>query len=713
MEMTAANARVSLSDREPERERYIESLALLDFALLENVELGHALSAAIAQLGEALDADFILMDIPDSSELRIALSVAPCWHRTNHPVDLSGTTRAWLQQIQPQLQRGEFVAREACSPKDAAASTAAVGPGSSAFSAGAGGAENGGQLLALPLVYSASLAAVLLISSAHELTRRSAALHDLLRSASASISMALGRAIVAAQSARSAQLLQDALAHSQVELFEQDRELRYTWIHNHAWIEPSQIIGRQDQQLFNAADAAKLTAVKGGVLASGEPARVEISVSAPDGTPEHFDLFVRPLRDPAGQVCGVRTVAVNISHLRRAERAAQRFEGRYRELLKRMPAIVYVTGPQGTEFVSEHVTSVLGIIPEVLPPEHPLLHMLHTADRERVSASVRQSWTHAEPLREEYRVVRGDGRVVWLRDESFAIEIAAGCAAQRLGIAIDITAEKEAESVLRLDRDQLERLVAERTRELSESHRQVMLAERLSSLGTLAAGIAHEINNPLGAIEFAATLARQELSDPLAVGQYLADIRESVARCARIVRGVMQFGRDGGVLRGRVNLNETIRYVARLCRAYLVGRNAELTFELAADLPDVLANETDMEQLLTNLVRNAAEALQTSGTVVLRSCALQDQVRLQVQDSGVGMTAEQIGRAFDPFFTTRIADGGTGLGLSVCYGIVQRHGGQISIESVPNMGTTVTVQLPVAGCGTIAGGAHHGPGVGC
>lgn len=220
--------------------------------------------------------------------------------------------------------------------------------------------------------------------------------------------------------------------------------------------------------------------------------------------------------------------------------------------------------------------------------------------------------------------------------------------------------------------------------------------ERLASLGTLAAGIAHEINNPLGAMQLAAQGALHAMTkgNTQRVQEMLEMILADSDRCARIVRGVLQFGKRQEGSTRRIGLSQIAGTACALTRGYAVERGASVTFSPANPDVEVEARVVELEQVLVNLIRNASESKEFGARVSIQVWGDADFAHVSVGDDGRGMTREQQSRVFEPFFTTRQAEGGTGLGMSIVHGIVTSHGGTVRIKSKPGMGTTVELCLP-------------------
>jgi signal transduction histidine kinase len=219
-------------------------------------------------------------------------------------------------------------------------------------------------------------------------------------------------------------------------------------------------------------------------------------------------------------------------------------------------------------------------------------------------------------------------------------------------------------------------------------------------VGTLAAGIAHEINNPVGSIMASAQFAlmvKDDADGPHQVEAALRSIVGEARRCGQIVKSVLKFAREETTERWPVDLNRIVDQARDHSMEMTRRYGATLELELADDLPEVLANPTEMEQLLANLIRNALQAGGYGIHVVVRTGVRGERVRLSVIDDGPGMPPEVREQIFDPFFTTRESSGGTGLGLSMVHGIVAGHEGTIAVNSEPGRGTEVRVELPVHG----------------
>jgi signal transduction histidine kinase len=233
-----------------------------------------------------------------------------------------------------------------------------------------------------------------------------------------------------------------------------------------------------------------------------------------------------------------------------------------------------------------------------------------------------------------------------------------------------------------------------------ELERAARQADKLAALGTLAAGLAHELNNPSGIISSRIELMlleaeRQAL--PAATREDLVVLRRHAQRVARIVQGLLSFARQSGQSRGPVDLNQIVDDTLLLVEKQAAREGVVLARRLRPGLPPIQGDPTALEQVLMNLILNARDAVNGHGEILVETELVTGhpaRLRLLVRDTGPGIPAEILPRIFDPFFTTK--PGGTGLGLSISYGIVREHGGTLDVHSEPGRGTTFVLSFPAS-----------------
>ncbi|MCR9247813.1 MAG: PAS domain S-box protein [bacterium] len=229
--------------------------------------------------------------------------------------------------------------------------------------------------------------------------------------------------------------------------------------------------------------------------------------------------------------------------------------------------------------------------------------------------------------------------------------------------------------------------------ERNEMQRKLTQAERLAAVGELAAGVAHEVNNPINTMINCAQLI-QDGDDPELNSR---DIIEEGQRIAEIVRDLLQFARDDQDTPQETSLQEVVQRTLRLVGENLKRHGIRLRVEVPDDLPQVLARPQQIQQVLLNLIMNAKDAVQPQSEpreVTLRADATKDEAQMSVSDNGPGLPEGLGDRIFEPFVTTKRARGGTGLGLSISKSIIEGYGGRLEVETAPNVGTTFRFFLP-------------------
>ncbi|GEM_PF-1634424 len=280
----------------------------------------------------------------------------------------------------------------------------------------------------------------------------------------------------------------------------------------------------------------------------------------------------------------------------------------------------------------------------------------------------------------------------------------------------DVTERARRESDRERAQKDLLALVDTRSSELESSLRELQESQRLAAMGTMAAGIAHQINNPIGSIRLAAEYALanegttrdsdndndndNDNDDEVGILRHaLANCVEQAERCGRIVASMLQFARNESIPKQDEDLTRIVRSACDLVRRSPVADRAVLAPEIELEATPIRASAIELEQAILNVLHNACEAGTSDGESVRVSIRLAsdgDDAILRIADDGRGMTREEAARVFDPFYTTRLRRGGTGLGLSVAHGIIEDHGGSLSVESRPEVGTDVTIRLPLA-----------------
>jgi two-component system NtrC family sensor kinase len=241
----------------------------------------------------------------------------------------------------------------------------------------------------------------------------------------------------------------------------------------------------------------------------------------------------------------------------------------------------------------------------------------------------------------------------------------------------------------------LEQKVDQRTRELREMQQQLIQSEKLASVGKLAAGVAHEINNPLTAILTNSSLMLSDLPQDHPLKEDMQTIVNETLRCRKIVKGLLDFARQTTPEKQLIDVNEIINGTISLVQNQARMQNIELKLDLQKEMPKVMVDVQQIQQVFVNIIVNASDVMPEGGKLTIASNAdsKDNMVTISFTDSGPGIRAENIDKLFDPFFTTK--ETGTGLGLAISYGIIDRHNGSIEVRNHPEGGAIFVVKLPV------------------
>jgi len=401
---------------------------------------------------------------------------------------------------------------------------------------------------------------------------------------------------------------------------------------------------------------------------------------------------------------------------------------RLKYLIANTPAIIYSSVPTGDgtmTFVSDNALRVLDYRPEEMMADPSFwFDHIHPEDIAAIFSSFSRIFTEGQQTY-EYRFRTRDGRYLWMHDTLRLIRDAQGQPLEVIGSLTDITDRKRMEEALQKKGLEQQELI----NQLQETQAQLLQSEKMASIGQLAAGIAHEINNPIGFINsnmgalkgyvnslceltehFDLTVqglpAQEELKEKLAQLKKQADydflkddvadlIKESLdglKRVKDIVQSLKDFAHVGesewqfadlhaGLDSTLTIANNEFKYKATVKKDY-------------GKLPQVKCLASQLNQVFMNLLVNAAHAIKENGVITIRSGAENDWVWIEIGDNGCGIAPDNLNRIFEPFFTTKPVGKGTGLGLSLSYNIVTKHGGRIEVASEPGLGSRFTVHLP-------------------
>ncbi len=371
----------------------------------------------------------------------------------------------------------------------------------------------------------------------------------------------------------------------------------------------------------------------------------------------------------------------DITEQEEAEEALRQSEHNYRALFESTIDGMLVTDAENVKVVLanqtllrmfgfDSVEDVIGLNP---------IDLVHPEDQNRALGYLREdAFGNSKPEIHEFRAITRDGREIWASGIGSRINYAGKPAV--LSSIRDITARKRVE---------------EEKRKLEE---QIQLAGRLAAVGELAAGVAHELNNPIAAIKgFAQLLAAREDVD-IVVKKDLQTIFIESQRASKITQNMLTFARRHEPEKRFISINEALEKTLELRAHQMKVNNIELEAELDRNLPNTMADFYQMQQIFLNIVNNAEQAMVEAhgkGKLIVKTRKVGGMAQISFTDDGPGISEENLKRIFDPFFTTKEVGKGTGLGLSICYGLVEAHCGRIYAKSKPGKGATFVVEIPI------------------
>ncbi|MDZ7970098.1 MAG: response regulator [Nostoc sp. DedSLP03] len=480
-----------------------------------------------------------------------------------------------------------------------------------------------------------------------------------------------------------------ALKNSPIFVYNQDKDLRYTWVYNPpSELTVEKILGKQDLDIVPVEDAQHLIAIKRGVLTTGIGTREEVSITIKDTT-RYYDLTVEPLRNETQEIIGVTCASIDISERQAALRERKLAEEKIRE----QAALLDVTtdaicvrdlnnqiifwnkgaetlyGWQATEAWGKNASELLDDEPS---PE--------------IEAALLQAISQGKWQGELTKLTKMNKEVL---------------VASRWTLVCD--EQGKPKSILTVDTDITEKKHLEA---------QLFRAQRLESIGTLASGIAHDLNNILTPILAGAQLLPLKFPNADERTRHLLEILEiNARRGADLVKQVLSFARGVEGKHITLQLKHIIVEIAKILKETF-PKSIEISTNVPQDLWMVSGDSTQLHQVLMNLCVNARDAMSNGGTLSISAENMLidtnyarmnleakegPYIVITVSDTGVGIPKQMLDRIFEPFFTTKDVGQGTGLGLSTVLGIVKSHGGFVNVYSEPESGTSFQVYLPAVG----------------
>lgn len=416
-------------------------------------------------------------------------------------------------------------------------------------------------------------------------------------------------------------------------------------------------------------------------FADGQSHNSEETGATKDGQTSHWFVRTSPIRDAEGEVTAVMEMSLDITAMKRLEEKIRKSEAKYRVIFNNIPNPLFVLDRNTLNILdcNDSVEQVYGYAKDELVGRS-FLDLFDRSEKERYALSLKTS-----DVLNQTRQTAKDGRTLFVNTRISPSEY--------LG----------QDALLVTTSDITRRLLAEQ---------QLIQASKMATLGEMATGIAHELNQPLTVIKTASSFlvkkVRQEETIRENILKTLAEeIDGHVDRASNIINHLREFGRKADVRKERVNVNEPLEKVLDIFGQQLKLREIEVVKDLAPNLPTILADANRLEQVFINLVINARDAIeekwergdhQDAGKeIYLKTMIQAGKVTVMIVDNGAGIPESLKDRIFEPFYTTKKVGKGTGLGLSISYGIIQDYDGTITVDSTENEGSAFLIRFPIAG----------------
>jgi len=397
-----------------------------------------------------------------------------------------------------------------------------------------------------------------------------------------------------------------------------------------------------------------------------------------DGSPSHWLVQTTPIRDTSGEITAVMEMNIDITIRKVLEEEIRKSEAKYRSIFNNIPEPVFVLDAESLEILdcNKSVTAVYGFEKEDMVWAS-FLNFFHESDRAHYSKKLRNS-----DIINQTRQITKDGKTIFV------------------DIRISPSEYLGQDALLVTASDITNRLMAEQ---------QLIQAGKMATLGEMATGIAHELNQPLTVIKTASSFLIKKVSNDQKIKEEILktmaeEIDSHVDRASKIISHLREFGRKSEVRKSRVDVNEALIKALDMFSQQLKLRNIEVVKDLDSKLPAVLADPNRLEQVFVNLLINARDAIEEKWEkeasvaepkrICLKTSVQEGKVAIVVMDNGSGIPAHARDRIFEPFFTTKNVGKGTGLGLSISYGIIQDYDGTIKVISNENEGSEFIIQLP-------------------
>jgi len=412
----------------------------------------------------------------------------------------------------------------------------------------------------------------------------------------------------------------------------------------------------------------------------GEPHSSEEAAIDKDGTETYWMVRTSPIKNAQGEVIAAMEMSLDLTHVKFLEREARKSEEKYRVIFDTIPNPVFVLDAETLKILdcNDSVAAVYGFSKKEMLRK-TFLDLFDPSEREEIAPMIK-----ASNVIERTRQVRKDGDIIYVT------------------VRVSSSEEYAVHPVLLVTTSDITmRLVAEQ---------QLIQSSKMATLGEMATGVAHELNQPLSVIKTASSFIKRKVTrgEPIPEESLKAMAEEMdshVDRAEKIIQHMREFGRKADVAKAKVQVNEVLKRALDLFKQQLKLRGIEVSMELCEDLPLILAEENRLEQVFINLLINARDAVEKKWEagrpegerkkITLATLLEPQGVTVKIGDNGTGIPKAILDKIFEPFFTTKKVGKGTGLGLSISYGIVRDYDGTIEVVTKEGEGSTFLVRFPL------------------
>jgi len=437
----------------------------------------------------------------------------------------------------------------------------------------------------------------------------------------------------------------------------------------HGFNTDEELLGKNSLDLVAPRDRNRVNRQMLSAQEKGATRFQECNLIKADGSEFPAELNTSALKDASGKVIGRITISRDVTSRKQMEKLFQM-------VTNSSQVGIYIIQDGRFMMSNPKFQSLTGYSEDELSGMNPLSLVLDE-DRDKVKEKATSMLKGQLTSPYQFRVVNKGGEIRWVMETVTSITYQGRRAT--LGNYMDITERRQAE---------------EREKQLEQ---ELNLASRLASIGQLAAGVAHEINNPLtGVIGFSHLILSRDIPDD--IKQDLQIIHSEAQRVARIVENLLVFAHQRKTGRESVNVNEIVTKILEIRSYEMKVNNIEVETHLNPELPPTMADTGQLQQVFLNIVLNAEYFMvkaHSKGKLIVKTEKLDGNIRVSFADNGTGIGPENLDKIFNPFFTTKEVGKGTGLGLSICHSIITQHDGRIYAESKPGKGATFFIELPV------------------